>query len=98
MTTILTRTMSPVFCKKSPKVRPRAVPMMMLGGSPLMVAAPPRFAVKISAMMSGTGSNFSSRASWTLATARNRMTVMLSMNMDSTADKIIKQTSSGTGR
>ena len=49
-------------------------------------------------MISGTGSNFSSRASWTLATARNRMTVMLSMNMDSTADRIIKQTSSGTGR
>ena len=71
--------------------------MMMLGGSPLMVAEPPRLAVKISAMIMGTGSNFSRRPRLTLATARKRMTVMLSMNMDSTAERIIKLTSRGTG-
>ena len=91
------RAMSPVFRRKSPKVSPRAVPMMMLGGSPLMVAAPPRLAVKISAIIRGMGSNFSKWAKRTLATARNRITVMLSMNMDSTADRIIKQIISGTG-
>ena len=71
--------------------------MMMLGGSPLMVAAPPRLAVKISAIIRGMGSNFSKWARRTLATSRNRITVMLSMNMDSTADRIIKQIISGTG-
>ena len=89
--------MTPVFRRKSPKDSPRAVPMMMLGGSPLMVAAPPRLAVKISAMIWGMGSNFSKWASRTLATARKRMTVMLSMNMDSPADRIMKHTSRGTG-
>ena len=71
--------------------------MMMLGGSPLMVAEPPRLAVKISAMMRGMGSNSSSFARLTLATARKRMTVMLSMNMDSTAERIMKQMRRGTG-
>ena len=54
-------------------------------------------AVKISAMIRGMGSNFSKWASRTLATARKRMTVMLSMNMDSPADRIMKHTSRGTG-
>ena len=51
-----TRQITPLFRIKSQKPRPREVPRMMLGGSPLMVAAPPRLAVKISAMIRGTGS------------------------------------------
>ena len=72
--------------------------MMMLGGSPHMVALPPRLAQKISARIMGTGSKRRVRPNSAVTAARNRMTVMLSMNMDSTADRIIKQTSSGTGR
>ena len=97
MTTMPTSAMTPVLHRKSPKVRPRAVPMMMLGGSPLMVAEPPRLAVKISAIIKGMGSNLSRWARRTLATARKRITVMLSMNMDSTAERIMKQISRGTG-
>ena len=55
--------MTPVFRRKPPKDSPRAAPMMMLGGSPLTLAAPPRLAVKISAMIRGMGSNFSKWAS-----------------------------------
>ena len=50
--------MTPLFWMKSQNPRPREVPRMMLGGSPLMVAAPPRLAEKISASTRGTGSNF----------------------------------------
>ena len=52
-----TAAMGPVFDRKSPKEYPKEVPMMMLGGSPHMVADPPRFAQKISASIKGTGSN-----------------------------------------
>ena len=39
------------------------VPIMIFGGSPDMVAAPPVLAAKISAIITGTGSNLSRRAS-----------------------------------
>ena len=68
--------------------------MMIFGGSPHIVAEPPRFEQKISEMMSGTGSNFNSFDSSTVAAARNRMTVMLSINMASTLDMIMKATKS----
>ena len=62
----------------------------MFGGSPLIVADPPKLAQKISARINGTGVNFRSCASSTVTAARNRITVILSMNMDSTADIIMK--------
>ena len=71
---------------------------MMLGGSPHMVAEPPRLAQKISAIIMGMGLKCSRCASSTVMAARNRMTVMLSMNMDRTAAMIIKAKNSGTGR
>ena len=71
---------------------------MMLGGLPVMVAAPPRLAAKISPMIMGTGSMRSRRASRTVATTRNRTTVMLSTNMDSRAATAIKLSSRGMGR
>ena len=63
---------------------------MIFGGSPHMVELPPRFAQKISARINGTGSKRRSRASSIVTAARNRMTVMLSMNMDSPADSSMK--------
>ena len=70
--------------------------MMMLGGSPHMVAEPPRLAQKISEMIMGMGLNFKSFASSTVTAAKNRITVMLSMNMASTAERSIKARNSGT--
>ena len=55
-----------------------------------MVALPPRFAQNISAKINGTGSKRRSLASSMVTAARNRMTVMLSINMASTADSSIK--------
>ena len=70
--------------------------MMILGGSPLMVAEPPRFAQKISVRIMGTGLNRRSWPSSTVTAARNRITVMLSMNMDSPADISMNAIKMGT--
>lgn len=83
------RTIEPVLATKSANEYPSAVPMMMLGGSPHIVAAPPRLAQKICAKMTGTGSKRSSCASSTVTAAKNKMTVMLSINIDRTAAMII---------
>ena len=69
--------------------------MMMLGGSPHIVAEPPRFAQKTSASTIGTGLNLRSCESSTVTAARKRITVMLSMNIESTALIIINVTSIG---
>ena len=90
--------MMPLFCKKSQKLRPRDVPRMMLGGSPVMVAAPPRLAAKISPMMRGTGSKRRYCASRTVAATRKRITVTLSTNMASSAARIIKLIKMAMGR
>ena len=63
-----------------------------------MVAAPPRFAQNISERIIGTGSKCIVCASSSVTVARNSTTVMLSMNMDSTAESVIKQSSRGTIR
>ena len=47
-----------------------------------MVADPPKFAQKISDRIIGTGLNFNRCASSTVTAARNRITVILSINMD----------------
>ncbi len=69
----------------------------MFGGSPHIVAEPPRFAQKISDRIIGTGLNFSSFASSTVTAARKRITVMLSINIARMDDIIINATNSGTG-
>ena len=61
----------------------------MFGGSPHIVAEPPRFAQKISARIIGTGLNLSRCESSTVTAARNRITVMLSINIASTVDIIM---------
>ena len=70
---------------------------MMLGGSPHMVAAPPRLEQKISAMIIGIGSIPSRFVSSTVTEARNRTTVMLSINIDRTADISMKMTNRRVG-
>ena len=71
--------------------------MMMLGGSPHIVAEPPRLAQKISERIMGTGSILRSLPSSMVTVARKRMTVMESMNMASTEDMTMKAIMSGTG-
>lgn len=71
--------------------------MMMFGGSPHMVAEPPKLAQKISEMIMGTGSHFKSWHSSMVTAAKNRMTVMLSINIASTKLISIKVTNTGTG-
>ena len=58
----------------------------MFGGSPHIVAAPPRLAQKISAIITGTGLNFKSFASSNVTAARKSITVILSINIARTKD------------
>ena len=72
--------------------------MMMFGGSPHIVAAPPRLAQKISDRIIGTGSNLIVCANSSVTVARNSTTVMLSINIARNAESAMKQMSSGTVR
>ena len=82
----------PVFPIKSPNVYPSEVPMITFGGSPHIVAAPPRFAQKISAKIIGTGLNERSRPSSAVIAAKNKITVILSMNIDKKAERSMNAT------
>lgn len=75
---------------KSKNVYPKDVPIIMLGGSPHIVAEPPKLAQKISAKIIGAGSNLSILASSIVTAAKNRITVMLSINIAKIADINIK--------
>ena len=66
-----------------------------MGGSPHIVALPPRFAQKISERITGTGLNFKSFASSTVTAARNSITVIESINIARTADIIINVMKTG---
>ena len=92
------RAIKPVLEINSPKVYPRDVPMIMLGGSPHIVAEPPRFAQKISDRIIGTGLHLSVCASSSVTAAKNRMTVILSMNIASTKDISINVINTGIVR
>ena len=70
---------------------------MIFGGSPHIVADPPRFAQKISAIIIGTGLLFNKRQSSIVTAAKNKITVILSMNIASTNDMIIKVTNTAIG-
>ena len=63
-----------------------------------MVEEPPRFAQKISERITGIGLNFSILASSMVTEARNRITVILSMNIARTADMNMKVTKILRGR
>ena len=60
------------------------------------MAEPPRFAQKTSVKIIGIGSNSKVFASSTVTAAKNKMTVMLSMNIASRAEIVPKQMSRGT--
>ena len=70
--------------------------MIMFGGSPQTVAVPPRLEQKTSAKIIGTGLNFNNCESSTVTAARNRITVILAMNIERNADRIIKVIRIGT--
>ena len=82
-------TISPVFVTKSENEYPREVPIIMLGGSPHIVAAPPKFAQNISARIIEIGLNLSSCESSIVTAAKNKITVILSMNIARNEDSII---------
>ena len=82
---------------KSENEYPREVPMIMFGGSPHIVALPPKLAQKISAIITGIGLNLSVLASLIVTAARNKITVMESMNIARTDDKTINATKILTG-
>ena len=71
--------------------------MIMFGGSPHIVADPPRFAQNTSDRIIGIGLHFSSWHNSTVTAARNRITVILSINMDKNAAISINTTKIGTG-
>ena len=71
MTTSDKTAISPVLVTKSANEYPSDVPIIILGGSPHIVAEPPRFAQNISDRIIGTGLNFRSCASSTVTAARN---------------------------
>ena len=62
-----------------------ADPIMMLGGSPIMVAAPPMFEKSTSAMSSGMGLKSSTLANWMVTGVSKSIVVTLSKNADRTA-------------
>ena len=62
---------------------------MIFGGSPHIVALPPRLAQNISDNIIGMGLNLRSCASSTVTAARNMITVILSINIESTAAIIV---------
>ena len=88
---------SPVLVRKSINEYPRDVPMIIFGGSPHMVAEPPRLAQKISAIITGTGLKLIIPASSTVTAAKNKITVILSINIESTPATSINAMSIGTG-
>ena len=55
-----------------------------------MVADPPRLAQNISAIIMGTGLNFNNWDNSTVTAAKNKITVILSINIAKMADIIIK--------
>ena len=61
----------------------------MLGGSPHIVAEPPKLAQNTSANIIGTGLNFNKPANSTVTAARKSITVILSINIARTDDIII---------
>ena len=62
-----------------------------------MVALPPKLAQKISAIITGIGLNLSVLASLIVTAARNKITVIESMNIARTDDKTINATNILTG-
>ena len=74
-----------MFTRKSLNVRPERLAMMMFGGSPIKVAAPPMLEEKTSAMRNGTGLMPSRSHTSNVTGAMSRTVVTLSSSADATA-------------
>ena len=72
----------------------RPEPIMILGGSPIMVAAPPILENRTSAISNGTGCKSSTLASWIVTGVSRSIVVTLSRNADKTAVTIHNITTS----
>ena len=84
-TIISTTTIGPMWIRKSLNVNPDRLAMMMFGGSPIKVAAPPMFEANTSAIRNGTGS-IRSRSHTSRVTGAMRSTVVtLSSSAEATA-------------
>ena len=95
--TKMTSTAGAMWTRKSLKVRPARLPMMMLGGSPISVAAPPMFDASTSAIRNGCAA-MSRRSQTTKVTgATNMMMVTLSSTGDATPVITISITMSRKG-
>jgi hypothetical protein len=83
---------------KSMKDSPVALAIMMLGGSPTSVAAPPMLHAITSIRISGTGLMSNASASRNVIGTISRIVVRLSRNADSTAVGMASATTSRNGR
>ena len=95
--TKMTTTAGAMLTRKSLNVRPALLPMMMFGGSPISVAAPPMFDASTSAIRKGCAA-MSRRSQITRVTgATSMMIVTLSSTGDATAVIVINITISRKG-
>ncbi|TDV44245.1 hypothetical protein CLV71_114155 [Actinophytocola oryzae] len=78
-------TIGAMWTRKSLNVSPARLPMMMFGGSPINVAAPPMFDASTLAIRNGTGSMSSWSHTNNVTDATNRTVVTLSRNADAVA-------------
>jgi hypothetical protein len=74
-----------MWTRKSLKDRPPRLPMMMFGGSPMSVAAPPMLEEKTSATRNGTGLMASRSQTSSVTGATSSTVVTLSRNAEATA-------------
>jgi hypothetical protein len=78
-------TIGPMWTRKSLNDRPARLPMMMFGGSPINVAAPPMFDASTSAIRNGTGLTPSRSHTSNVTGATSSTVVTLSSIADATA-------------
>nr|CRL69347.1 hypothetical protein CPGR_01511 [Mycolicibacterium komanii] len=95
--TKMSTTIGAMWIRKSLNVNPARLPMMMLGGSPIRVAAPPMLDASTSAMMNGCAA-ISSRSQMTSVTGTTSMMIVtLSSTGEATAVISISITMSRNG-
>ncbi len=91
-------TIGAMWTRKSTNDSPARVPMMMFGGSPMSVEAPPMFDARISAMRYGIG-EIPGRRATTIVTGAISMTIVtLSMIGEAIAVMSIRSTIRRYGR
>lgn len=84
-TPIMTMTIGATWIRKSLKVKPARLAMMMLGGSPINVAVPPMFDANASAIKNGAGPMASRSQTSSVTGAISNTVVTLSNKADANA-------------